>query len=443
LGADASGGFGPVAGLRYGALGFALAFVALPLYVTLPAHYAQQYGVPLALLGAVLLVARTLDALVDPWIGRRCDVWLNGAPGRLLGWMVLAALLLGGGFTALFFPPLRGSSALLAWCALCLVVTYLGYSLLSVLHQAWGARLGGDAVQQTRIVAWREGFALAGVICASILPTLFGLAITAVLLALALAAGLALLRLVPRVQPATQPATQPPTQPPRQPSTQPHQLVSAAGPALGVWRVPAFRRLLAVYVLNGIAAAIPATLLLFFVRDRLRTPGLEGLYLGAYFVAAALSLPFWLRAVARLGQARAWGLGMLLALLAFGWAAALGAGDRIAFTLVCLASGAALGADLAIPGAMLSLVVQKAGLAGRAEGAFFGWWTAANKMNLALAAGLALPLLQWLGYAPGQHNDAALQALTLAYCVLPCLLKLSAAALLYLFQIRPVAMETA
>ena len=435
MGADASGGFGPVAGLRYGALGFALAFVALPLYVTLPAHYAQQYGVPLAMLGAVLLLARTLDALVDPWIGRRCDVWLNREPGRLLGWMAVAALLLGGGFTALFFPPLRGSSALLAWCALWLVVTYLGYSLLSVLHQAWGAGLGGDAVQQTRIVAWREGFALAGVICASILPTLFGLAITSALLALALAVGLALLRLAPRVQPPTQPCMHPPTQP--------RQLAPAAEPALAVWRVPAFRRLLAVYLLNGIAAAIPATLLLFFVRDRLRTPGLEGLYLGAYFVAAALSLPFWLRAVARLGQARAWGLGMLLALLAFGWAAALGAGDSIAFTLVCLASGAALGADLAIPGAMLSLVVQQAGLAGRAEGAFFGWWNAASKLNLALAAGLALPLLQWLGYAPGQRDDAALQALTLAYCVLPCLLKLSAAALLYLFQIRPVAMETA
>ena len=435
MGVDASGGFGPVAGLRYGALGFALAFVALPLYVTLPAHYAQQYGVPLAMLGAVLLLARTLDALVDPWIGRRCDVWLNREPGRLLGWMAVAALLLGGGFTALFFPPLRGSSALLAWCALWLVVTYLGYSLLSVLHQAWGARLGGDAVQQTRIVAWREGFALAGVICASILPTLFGLAITSALLALALAVGLALLRLAPRVQPPTQPCMHPPTQP--------RQLAPAAEPALAVWRVPAFRRLLAVYLLNGIAAAIPATLLLFFVRDRLRTPGLEGLYLGAYFVAAALSLPLWLRAVARLGQARAWSLGMLLALLAFGWAAALGAGDRIAFTLVCLASGAALGADLAIPGAMLSLVVQQAGLAGRAEGAFFGWWNAASKLNLALAAGLALPLLQWLGYAPGQRDDAALQALTLAYCVLPCLLKLSAAALLYLFQIRPVAMETA
>ncbi len=423
MGADAAGGFSPVAGLRYGALGFALAFVALPLYVTLPAHYAQQYGVPLALLGAVLLLARTLDALVDPWIGRRCDVWLNGAPRRLMVWMAVAALLLGGGFTALFFPPLRGSSALLSWCGLWLVVTYLGYSVLSVLHQAWGARLGGDAVQQTRIVAWREGFALAGVICASLLPSLVGLPITAALLALALAAGLVLLRWVPRWSP-------------RRP-------MPSAGLALAVWRVPAFRRLLAVFLLNGIAAAIPATLLLFFVRDRLQTPGLEGLYLGAYFVAAALSLPLWLRAVAKLGQARAWGVGMLLALLAFGWAAALGAGDRIAFTLVCLASGAALGADLAIPGAMLSLLVQQTGLAGRAEGAFFGWWNAANKLNLALAAGLALPLLQWLGYAPGQRHDAALQALTLAYCVLPCLLKLSAAALLYFLQIRPVALETA
>ena len=50
----------PRDGLRYGALGFALAFVALPLYVHLPAHYATQFGVPLASLGALLLAARAL-----------------------------------------------------------------------------------------------------------------------------------------------------------------------------------------------------------------------------------------------------------------------------------------------------------------------------------------------------------------------------------------------
>ena len=39
--------------------------------------------------------------------------------------------------------------------------------------------------------------------------------------------------------------------------------------------------------------------------------------------------------------------------------------------------------------------------------------------------------LQLLGYAPGQRDPQALQALTLAYCLLPCALKLAAAGLLY------------
>jgi glycoside/pentoside/hexuronide:cation symporter, GPH family len=57
-------------GLKYGALGLPLAFVALPLYVVLPNHYASAYGIPLATLGALLLAARLLDAFADPLIGR-------------------------------------------------------------------------------------------------------------------------------------------------------------------------------------------------------------------------------------------------------------------------------------------------------------------------------------------------------------------------------------
>jgi hypothetical protein len=60
-------------GVRYGLLGLPLAFVALPLYVILPNHYAREFGAPLALLGAVLLAARLVDAVLDPWIGRWCD----------------------------------------------------------------------------------------------------------------------------------------------------------------------------------------------------------------------------------------------------------------------------------------------------------------------------------------------------------------------------------
>jgi Na+/melibiose symporter-like transporter len=56
---------------------------------------------------------------------------------------------------------------------------------------------------------------------------------------------------------------------------------------------------------------------------------------------------------------------------------------------------------------------------------------------LALAAGLALPLLQWWGYTPGNQSEQALAALTWAYCLLPCALKLLAASLLWRYWIKP------
>jgi Na+/melibiose symporter-like transporter len=49
---------------------------------------------------------------------------------------------------------------------------------------------------------------------------------------------------------------------------------------------------------------------------------------------------------------------------------------------------------------------------------------------------VALPVLQAFGYAPGSQSPQALSALTVAYCVLPCLLKLAAAALLWFQWIK-------
>ena len=197
------------------------------------------------------------------------------------------------------------------------------------------------------------------------------------------------------------------------------------------WRVPAFRRLMAVFLLNGVASAIPATLLLFFIRDRLQAPAWEPALLGGYFAAAALSMPLWVRAASRWGLLRCWLAGMALAISAFVWAARLGPGDTTAFALICAASGAAFGADLAVPGALLAGVIRRAGHGLHHEGQYFGWWTGANKLNLALAAGVSLPLLQSLGYSPGARDAAALGSLALIYAALPCLFKGAAAALLW------------
>ncbi len=51
------------------------------------------------------------------------------------------------------------------------------------------------------------------------------------------------------------------------------------------------------------------------------------------------------------------------------------------------------------------------------------------KANLAIAAGLALPLLAALGYAPGAGGEP--RALSVVYCLLPCAFKIASALLLW------------
>ncbi|CAN5246263.1 MFS transporter [soil metagenome] len=420
--------FGRLDGLRYGLLGLPLAFVALPLYVLLPNHYALAFGVPLTALGGVLLGARLLDALVDPWLGRLSDRLFARATSAVLGAGLGVAALLALGFGLLFFPQLLVDPArhgpLLTLTAVLLVFTYAGYSALGIAHQSWGARLGGDASQRSRIVGWREGLGLLGVVLASVTPTFSGLGAMVALFVLMLIAGWLAWTRAPR--PVADAVT------PGAPGA-PHPIAGAMRRPL---HDPAFRRLLAVFMLNGIASAIPATLVLFFVQDRLQAPAsLAPAFLGCYFVCAAVSIPLWLRAVPRFGLARTWLAGMALSIGVFAWAAAMGVGDAIPFLAVCALSGAALGTDLVLPGALLAGVIADARERSNA-GAYFGWWNFATKLNLALAAGLALPLLGLAGYAPGARDAAALQALTLAYCLLPCVLKLLASLALWTLVIR-------
>jgi len=406
----------PAVQWRYGLLALPLAFVALPLYVQLPNHYATQFGMPLAWLGAVLLAARLLDACLDPWIGRVSDRLLARSPRAVLIAACVAGAAVVGGFALLFFPPVRDPAPLLGWAGAWLVITYLAYSALTVSHQSWGARLGADDRQRSRIFAWREGFGLAGVLLALVLPAVSGWTWTSVALAILMAAGCAAWSGAPR------PATHRP---------------QAAASSLAPLREPAFRRLLAVFVLNGVATAMPATLVLFFVQDRLQAASSwEPAFLGAYFASGALSMPLWTRAVDRFGLAPTWMGGMLLSGAAFVGAGLLGSGDTSAFLLVCVLSGLALGTDLVIPSALLAGIVTRASTGSGAEGLYFGWWNLAAKWNLAIAAGVSLPLLGLAGYAPGSRDPQALTALTLAYVVVPCLFKISAAALLYLHFIR-------
>lgn len=391
--------------LSYGLLGLPLAFAALPVYVHVPHFYAETTGLSLAVLGAILLAARLLDAGIDPWLG-----WLADRVSRPR--MVAIALLpFALGFVALLNPP---GVAPAFWLLASLGLTYLGFSAASVAYQAWGTDVGTDSALRTRLTAAREGFGLLGVVLAAALPALLASDSSQGVARLGWV-FLPLLMVAAAITFATHAAARP------QPA--------AAQPLLpSLRRVLAdqpFRRLLLVFVANGIAAALPATLFLFFVADILLQPQAGGPLLAVYFIAGAVSLPLWVRLAARFGRVTAWLGAMVLSILAFAGASLIGPGDLAGFAVICVASGLALGADLALPAAMAADLGERQGQAG----ACFGVWNFVAKLNLALAAGLSLPLLAMLGYQPG--SGTGLAALSLAYALLPLAFKSLAGLLLW------------
>jgi Na+/melibiose symporter-like transporter len=329
------------------------------------------------------------------------------------------------------------------WLSVSLAVTYLSFSLLSLLNVAycaWGADIGGDLPTRTRLTAAREGWGLVGVVLAAALPGLLapalpqGLARLSWLFPFVLAgaaiaafiAGRALDRQAYawRSAPHNLATLKP----------EPGALRRRLGAALAD---RAFRRLLLVFAVSGTASALPATLVLFYIADVLKAEAWSGLFLTVYFTAGLAGLPFWVRHATRRGHLAGWRDGMLLACAAFIAAPFLGEGNLVAFGAICLLSGFALGADLALPAAHLAQMTQApdgtppghrtAGAMARLDsGSAFGVWNLVAKINLALAAGIALPLLEWSGYRPGTDPGA----LALLYGALPLAGKLFAALLL-------------
>lgn len=173
----------------------------------------------------------------------------------------------------------------------------LGYSMASIAYAVWGAEVAPTPELRTRVVASREGFGLLGVLLAAALPGLLadggdeaaGLAVLPWVFAPLLIACAAWTLL------AAPPA-------PARPSYSAMSLASL--PA--ALRDGGFARLLGVFAINGIAAAVPSATVLFFVADVLQSAELAGLFLALYFVAAACSLPLWVAAARRLGKLRAW-----------------------------------------------------------------------------------------------------------------------------------------
>ncbi|MCV2873659.1 MFS transporter [Defluviimonas sp. WL0050] len=386
-----------------------LASAGIPLYIHLPRFASAELGIALGTIGTVLLLIRLIDLVQDPLIGWAIDRW----PRAQILFALSAAGGLAVGFPLLFL--LRPGPQVVPQLVAILILLFSAYSLGTILLYGRSATLAvrPGAGELLTLAAFREGGMLGGVVIAAMAPSLlfamgapgqgypvFGLLLGTIAI---LTATLTL------------------------PIWRRPPVVGQALSLPAMARAGALR-LLAIALVNSLPVAITSTLFLFFVEDRLNLPGKAGPLLVLFFLSAGLSVPFWTRASHRFGPKTTLLIAMPLAVLGFVGAAFLAPGSLIGFAVICLASGAALGADMVILPAMFSVALTTAGLNASAA---FGIWSFAGKLGLALAAFAVLPVLGQSGFVPGQINSAdALVTLNIAYAVVPCMLKLCAIAMI-------------
>ena len=199
-----------------------------------------------------------------------------------------------------------------------------------------------------------------------------------------------------------------------------------------------FRRLLLVFVANGAAIGVAVTVMLFYVEHVLKGGKLQaGIILLVYFIAGAASVPLWLMLSKRTSKATAWFVGMVMTALAMACAIFVGPGDFHWFLVISVITGLGLGADYGLPPSILADVINstEGGDSRGKTGTYFGLWALATKLATAIGAAGSLPVAAMLGFNPAKGLYGT-TALVIAYIVLPVMIKIGAALLIWFIRIE-------
>ncbi|MDA0367054.1 MAG: MFS transporter [Proteobacteria bacterium] len=409
----------------YGLPSLPSTILTFPLFVLLPTYYAQDLGMGLGIVGAVLLGSRLWDAVTDPLIGALSD-HISTRWGRRRPWIVAGTpiALVSAWFLLVPGGPV-GWDYLLGWT----IALYLGGTMILIPYNAWGAEISSHYHERARVTSFREIFVLIGGVTAAALAAALqadraeALRVTAIIVIVALPIAVAVAVTVV----------------PDRPASLERRLTF--GRAIAVLRTnKPFQRLLAAFFLNSLANGFPITLFLLFVQHKLQADDtMVSWILGAYFALALLSVPFWLVLTKRYGKHRVWIGAMLMVCAFFIWVPFLGAGDGWWLLIISIFTGFGLGADLVLPPAMQADVVDLDELRHREKrtGIFFAIWSIALKLSLALAAGIAFPILELVDFqrVVGDNGPAALLTLAILYAIVPVVFKLASIALMWRFPI--------
>ncbi|HTB38432.1 MAG TPA: MFS transporter [Reyranella sp.] len=422
--------------IAYSTLQLPLAMAALPVVLNVSHFYGEILKLSLQIMGPIFIFARVVDAIQDPVIGLISDRFTRRGKRGRLAFVALMIPVLAAGFYMLFDPPdawFGNQTRMAVWLIAALLLVHLGYSGVSISYHSHGAELTDDYNERTKVTVGREVFGLLGMTLAVVLPTWLtfklGDSDGYMTLGLLFLPILVLFSL--------------PTLIGAGPSVHPPVIHAERNPFIAFFaplKNRLFRRLLLVFVVNGAALGVAVTVMLFYVEHVLKGGKLQaGIILLVYFIAGAASVPLWLMLSKRTSKAAAWFVGMIMTALAMACAIFIGPGDFYWFLAISVITGLGIGADYGLPPSILADVINstEGGDSRGKTGTYFGLWALATKLATAIGAAGSLPVAALLGFNPAKGLYGT-TALIIAYIVLPVMIKIVAALLIWFIRIEAV-----
>ena len=415
----------------YGVADLPVMLAIMPMSIWLSRFYTGDMGLSLSAVANIMLLARLFDVFTDPLVGHLSD-HTRTRWGRRKPWMLASLPLLMIGLYKVFLPPDGiGIWYLFSW----MMVMWLGWTMLMIPYYAWAAELSDDYDERTRITGWRAVMGSVGGIGAQLIPfialVLFGFGGTAnvmtmlgiaALILMPLCVGVALLRV------------------PEFPEMRAPSVPILAGIRI-MWRNGPFRRLLLAFVLSSTGLAIVMPLYIFFVEFIVEEPPANVPYMIIISsVAGFLGIPFWVWLSKHVGKHKAWIGGFLVVAAVSPMYLFLGPGDFWLMVPGIIIIGIGTGSFSALPNSMKADVIDlDTARSGKNRAAFFfSAWSLVTKLASSLGSWLALQSLALFGFdaANGaQNTPEALTGLRLTFAVLPAIIFVIAAAVIWRYPI--------
>jgi Na+/melibiose symporter-like transporter len=411
----------------YSLPGLPVAAMSLPLAVYLPPFYESDVGLGNLTVGIIFGATRFLDVFLDPIMGVLSDR-TQTRWGRRKIWMALAVPVMCLA-SLLVFMPQPGAT----WPSVVasIFLLFVGYTMLSIAHLAWGSELSSDYHERSKVTASREFAYLVGMIAVLLLPAVIQarggdkfaqIASMGWFVVGTLPFGVAFaLWAIPEKK-----QTQAPVRMPLRPALK------------AILNNRPLRYVLLSDLVAGISGGVVATLFIYMVTFGLQLPKAASWLLIVYFLMGAIAIPPMIWLSKKLGKHQTFVLSCVVNAVLLPCFFFLPKGEIVPAIVLFTLLGLNMSAGPFLFRAIMADVADHdhAETGEARAGVYFSLLALTNKLGYSCAIFLSYALLAYVGFSgKGNNSPEAVTSMMFMYVVPPTLISLGIGWVMWHFPI--------